>query len=168
MKDFNKLNLIFTAKEIFKFSLPLIIVPLCNSFSIFISMLFIANIDYKNIAAGAIISSIQISLSVAARSFIIPIAFFIPRSLSNNACNNHVGVIMRGGFILSTFIGLVLGCIFLAMKFILTFFNQPLYIVAIAAPYFKALALGALPMMWSACLTQFFVGILKPRIACFV
>lgn len=160
MKDSNKF---FAAKLVMKFSLPIVAVNVMNTVSGFVAMLFVAHLGHAQLAASALVTSLQTTFFVIAWAFLFSVSITISHARGADK-PELIGCIVRQSWVLSLLIGFLMIVLFLNMKTILFIFHQPTQLVNLVQKYFYGLSFGVIPSLLSVCLSQFLTGVGKPRI----
>ena len=148
------------------FALPIIGSRLFSSLSGFVAMLFIAQLGQIQLAAGALVTSLQITLFVIAWSLFFAVGVMIGKAHGANE-ETKIGKIMQHGALIAIGITVILTVIFWNVEHILTWFKQPAATQQLVTNYFHALSWGIFPSLLNVCFGQFFTGIGKPRIVLF-
>lgn len=150
-------------KETVNLSLPLIGFRLVSTINGFLAMLLIATLGQLELAASALITTIQITLNLSGWSIIFAIAMVVSHAIGQGKTGD-LGKILRQGWILSFILSIPMTIIFWNVGPILRFFHQQESLVALTEPYFHTLSFGVLPGMLFVSFLQLVVGTGKPRI----
>ncbi|MCK4608070.1 MAG: MATE family efflux transporter [Gammaproteobacteria bacterium] len=160
-------NLITAAKQIVRLSVPVVGAQLVSAVNSFVAMLLVAKLGRTQLAAGALLTSIQMTLSFIGWSTLNSIGIETGRMFGAKN-HNELGNILRQGWILGTLLGLILMPAFWYMGPILRLCGQSTQIVQLLTPYFHILTWSVLPGMWYVCFLQFVTGISKPNILLYI
>ncbi len=150
-------------KTVLKFSTPIFLSRLIGLSGGLVSMLFIAQLGSKEMAAGAIISSMYNTLIMLLWGFLFPVSAIIAKNYGATK-NELVGIVFRQGLILSTIICFPAGILFYFLPSILSFLWQPVELINLINQYFQGIFLGILPNMWLCVINHFLNGIFRPFI----
>lgn len=160
-------NLIVASRKISCLAMPVVGAQLVSAINGFVAMLLVAQLGRTQLAAGALLTSLQMTLSFIGWSMLNSIGIEAGRAFGAQQ-KKQLGHILRQGCILGTLLGLALMPIFWHMGTILQWCGQPTEIVILLTPYFHILTWGVLPGMWYVCFLQFVIGISRPGILLYI
>jgi len=159
----NKTALFAASKKTAKLAIPIVGARLVNAINLFIAMLLIAQLGHAELAAGALVSSLSITLSVVAWSILFSVGVVVGYAFGAGK-NGELGLILRSSLLLGTLIAIPIIFIMWHIGFILHFFHQQEQLINLTQKYFHGLAWGILPSIWIVCCSQFIVAIEKARV----
>lgn len=151
-------------REIISFSLPISAGLLINMLSNALAMILIGKLGKQELAAGALaIPSFMMILTTGASIFY---AIGILTSHQKDSTNSieYIGNLIKNGIWLATLLALPLVFILWHMDTLLYLFKQDKDLIKIATGYFHCISLSIIPTLIGVVISQFFIGIGKPRI----
>jgi MATE family multidrug resistance protein len=158
-----KTTLLSASKKTARLAIPIVGSQLVNAINLFIAMLLIAQLGHAQLAAGALVSSLSITLSVIAWSMLFSVGVVIGYAFGAEK-NNELGLILRSGLLLGTLIGIPVIFIMWHIGPILRFLHQQEQLIILTQKYFHGLVWGILPSIWIVCCSQFVIAIEKAKI----
>lgn len=150
-------------KETTRFSLPLIGFRTVVSINSFFAMLLIAALGRRELAACALVNSIQITLNITGWSILFAISIVVGYVFGQGKISD-LGKVLRQGCIIGLILSVPTILLFWHVGSILRIFGQDENLIVLIEPYFRILAFGVLPGMLYISFVQFMTGIGKPRI----
>lgn len=151
-----------TLKKTLRTSTPLVTSRLVSALSGFLSMILIAMLGRTALAAGALISSSQITINATAWSILFSLSAIVSRAFGEGK-RKELGHILRQGWLLSCLISILMMILFWSMGAILTAFHQDPHLVQIVAPYFRILVWGCPAGILYICTIQFMAGVSRAK-----
>lgn len=158
-------NVIESCKKIVIYSLPVIGSRLAGVLNGIISMFLIAMLGRRELAAGALISSLQITLNVVGWAILFSISAIVGKTLGKGGSKKEVGSILKEAWLVGAILSVLFTFIFWNVGPMLRFVGEDKQIVDLIEPYFHILACGVLPNMLYIAFVQFSIGVGKPKIA---
>lgn len=155
------------SKKTIVFSLPIIGSRFLGTLSSFLGMLMIAKLGHAQLAAGALVSSIQITLNVICWSILFSIPVVVGQ-LFGKKQYHEIGDVFRSSCYFSLFISIPLAFVYWQFGPILKFFGEPSNLVDLVRPYFHVLALGVIPSMFGISFSQLMTGVARPRFSLYI
>jgi len=151
-------------KKLLKFSVPVVGQRLVVAINGFIGMMMIARLGHAQLAAGALITSVYITLLVIATSIVYSMGV-IGGQIYGAKKYIELGKILRQGWLLAIIIAIPLTLVMWNISPVLLFFKQDRHLVLLTQNYFRVLSLGMLPLMLLSTTSQFFIAVSKPKIS---
>jgi len=159
----SKKTLFSASKKTAKLAIPIVGSRLVNAINLFIAMLLIAQLGHAQLAAGALVSSLSITLSVIAWSMLFSVGVVVGYTFGSGK-NKELGLILRSGLLLGTLISIPVIFTMWHIGPILRLFHQQEQLVILTQKYFHGLVWGILPSIWIVCCSQFVIAIEKARV----
>ena len=170
----NITNILSSAKNITKFSFPIICNSLINIIPTLASMWILAKLGKDQLAAAGIAAPTFFTiLTICVTGFFavgIKISYSIGENKKNIKTQNHkqVGHWVINGIILALIIAIPAVIILLSAPSFLLLIGQKQYLVNLSKTYFYYGALAIIPMLINASLSQYFISTGHPKIIFFI
>ncbi len=160
-------KLFFACRQTAKFALPMVGARLIGTSTGLISMLLIAKLGHKALAAGALVSSLSTMLFVISWAMLFSVSVVVVRFYGAKKYP-ETGRILRQSWILGTIIGIPLMIILWSIAPLLSLLGQEKSLVLLVQQYFHVLAWGVLPSMWFISFMQFVTAVSRPRAVIYI
>lgn len=146
------------------FSAPICFTNLIGILANFISMIWIAKLGEKYLAASALATITYTTILLIFSSILYSISILISHQRHNTHDNfKRIRLFFQSGCWLALFLGIAsIGLLWNAEQ-LLHFFHQDNELIAITSLYFKFSAISILPLLLTIAISQFFIGVGTPR-----
>jgi multidrug resistance protein, MATE family len=143
-------------------SLPIVASRISVNMGGFISMIMIAHLGHAELAAGALINSVMLSVMVPLWSFFFAVSAVTGHKFGAKKYH-EIGKVMRQGVLLAITIGLPTILLLRHIGTILIFFDQDYHLSALTQDFYRAYSWGVIPSLCGGCLGQFFLSVGKQK-----
>lgn len=163
MKNTKK-NFFDAIKKTVLLAVPITSFRVVGTANAFFSMLLIATLGKTELAACALINTVQTTINVTGWSILFAVSTLAGYHLGKGS-DIDIGRVFRQGIVASVILGIPMTIIYWYADQILYFFGEDKSLIEIVRPYFHVLAFNALPSMFYATFVQFITGVGKPKVA---
>lgn len=132
----------------------------------FITMVMIARLGHDELAAGALINTVQFSLLVPIWMLFIAVGVLVGQCYGAKQFA-EIGKITRQGLMLGVVIGFFGMLILWQTTPILILFGQDRNLALLAGQFYQAYSWGLIPAFWYACFMNFLMGISRQKVNLF-
>lgn len=153
-------QLIDSSKVTLKYSIPIVISRIANASCGFASMIIVARLGLKELAAGALVTSIMTLLLILGWAVLFSINVTVGRAYGAGQYD-IVAKLFRAGLFLSFLLGVFITILFWIIPNILLAFRQDPELVILCKEYLNAVSIGVIPSMMFVCIWQFLISIGK-------
>ena len=129
----------------------------------FITMLMIAQLGQAALAAGALITTIWVTLAITAISMLFSTSAVVGRMYGAGK-QTEIGSAMRQALLLAFFLSLPVSFLMWNIGPILHFFGQKRQIIGLVQPYFHIAAFGMFPLFENMCFEQLVTAVSKAKL----
>lgn len=146
-----------------KLAIPLILTGITIAAASFFETLFLAHVNQKTLAAGALVSWLFGTFAVIALGTLSAINVLISHK---KGANDHEGIslVLRDGLLLSLLLAIPMFLLFWNIAPLFLLFGQDPDIVFLAQSYLHALAWGLLPNFIAIAIMEFLIGLGHTRV----
>ncbi len=159
----NQISLRQGIYKIAAYAVPISAASLVNIIASFVGMLMVARLGKIELAAGALAVSTYITLMTIAVTSLYAIGILISHFTNYDENASAIGNIVKNGIWFACLLAIPAGLILWHANYLLLLFGQSKNLVAIAKPYFHFAALTLFPTLIAVVISQFYIGIGKPR-----
>ncbi|CDG16644.1 MATE family efflux transporter [Xenorhabdus doucetiae] len=153
-------NNFFYFKEIVKLATPILSVRILYIAVGFIGMLFIAHLGKQELAASALVAALSNTIMVVAMSPLLAVGITVSRYYGQNELR-EIGMEIRQAWLISIILGVIGSLVFWNLTKLLVWLHQPIELVPLIDPYFRAMAWGVIPSLLLASCHQMFFPLKK-------
>ncbi|CAL7959620.1 multidrug resistance protein, MATE family [Gammaproteobacteria bacterium] len=151
----------------FHLSLPIVISCINANMGGFISMIMIARLGHAELAAGALINSVMLSVMVPLWAFFCAVGALAGHQYGAKQYA-EIGKVMRQSMFLGVIIGLPTTIFLRHIGAVLIFFGQDYHLSMLTQDYYQANSWGIILSLFDACFTQFFISVGKQKMSLMV
>ncbi len=146
------------------FALPLSASMLIQMLTSFIAMFMVAKLGEKELAAGALAVTTNITVNMVSLVF-YAVGILISHSRGQQNSLLNIGEIVKNGMWLALLLFLPASLLLWYANYILLLFHQDRELIALCVTYFHFAALAMLPSLICMVIFQFFTGLGRPRVS---
>lgn len=150
-------------RRISQLATPLVGSRLANAIVRFLGMLMVAQLGERQLAAGALVMSVFISLLMISWGMLYAVGVHVSKAFGSRD-KRAVGEYCRSGLLLATLIGFFVIFVMRDITAFLQFFGQPMPLIPLVSDYLKVISWGVLPCFWFMVIQQVSAGLAKSRI----
>ena len=150
--------------KIFQLSLPIVISYINANMGGFIGMMMIARLGHAELAAGALINSVMLSVMVPLWVFFCAVGAIAGHQYGAKQYA-EIGKVMRQSMLLGVIIGLPTMIFLRHIGAVLILFGQDYHLSMLTQDYYQANSWGIILSLFDACFTQFFISVGKQKMS---
>lgn len=151
-------------KRILRLALPAAANRILAMLGNFISLIMVAHLGQKELAASALLNATQSTLIVIGFSILFAVGIIAGR-LYGEQRYHDIGVLVQQSWIVGVIVSIPIIIIAWNVGPILTLFHQPKSLIIILKSYFHAYIWAVVPVVWLIGMQQFCFAVLKQRLA---
>ncbi len=150
-------------KKVTRFAIPITAGALINMLSSFAAMLMVAQLGQTELAAGALAIPTFITFLTVFGTIFYAIGILVSHQRGQEQASTHIGQLVKNGLYLALLLTIPAGLLLWHIDKLLLAFHQPIDLIHIARPYFHYAAWVMLPTLLFSVISQFYMGIGKPK-----
>lgn len=149
--------------KVFSFAMPISAGLCINMISSFIATMMVAKLGEKQLAAGALAVSTNITIMTIVATFFYAVGISIGHLRGQQQASTAIGKVIKNGLWMAVGLAIPSGLALWNIDHVLVLFKQDPALIQIAKSYFQYSSFAVLPMLFNTVYGQFFTGISKPR-----